>query len=77
MPMKKLLQTILEPMLEHPGDLQIDESETQYNVSYKISVHEDDVGRVIGKGGRVIKSIRIIVSNANHGSSKKVFVDVD
>jgi predicted RNA-binding protein YlqC (UPF0109 family) len=75
--MKKLLQTILEPMLEHPEDLQIDESETQYNVSYKISVHEDDVGRVIGKGGRVIKSIRIIVSNANHGSSKKVFVDVD
>lgn len=77
MPMKKLLQTILEPMLEHPEDLQIDESGTQYNVSYKISVHEDDVGRVIGKGGRVIKSIRIIVSNANHGSSKKVFVDVD
>ncbi|KKK35286.1 hypothetical protein WN59_00130 [Salinicoccus sediminis] len=75
--MKQLLQTILEPMLEHPEALKIESEETEYNVSYKIEVHEDDVGRVIGRRGRVIKAVRTIVSGANHGSSKKVFVDVD
>ncbi|HIW11859.1 MAG TPA: KH domain-containing protein [Candidatus Salinicoccus stercoripullorum] len=75
--MKQLLQTILEPMLEHPEALKIESEETDYNVSYKIEVHEDDVGRVIGRRGRVIKAVRTIASGANHGSSKKVFVDVD
>ncbi|CAM4224511.1 KH domain-containing protein [Lacicoccus alkaliphilus] len=75
--MEKLLQTILEPMLEHPEDLEITSEETKYNISYKVSVHSEDVGRVIGKRGRVIKAIRIIMSNTNHESSKKVFVDVD
>ncbi|MCD2136645.1 KH domain-containing protein [Salinicoccus halitifaciens] len=75
--MENLLQTILEPMLEHPEDLEISSEETKYNISYKISVHSDDTGRVIGKRGRVIKAIRIIMSNTNHENSKKVFVDVD
>ena len=75
--MKQLLQTILEPMLEHPEALEIEVEERKYNVSYKIRVHEDDVGRVIGKRGRMIKAVRTIMSNANHGSSKKVFVDID
>lgn len=74
--MEKLLQTILEPMLEHPEDLEITSEETKYNISYKVSVHSEDVGRVIGKRGRVIKAVRIIMSNTNHESSKKVFVDV-
>ncbi|SOC38016.1 KH domain-containing protein [Salinicoccus kekensis] len=75
--MENLLQTILEPMLEHPEDLEISSEETKYNISYKISVHSADTGRVIGKRGRVIKAIRIIMSNTNHENSKKVFVDVD
>lgn len=75
--MENLLQTILEPMLDHPEDLEISSEETKYNISYKVSVHSDDVGRVIGKRGRVIKAIRIIMSNTNHENSKKVFVDVD
>ncbi|GAB3069889.1 KH domain-containing protein [Salinicoccus sesuvii] len=75
--MKQLLQTILEPMLEHPEALEIEVEETEYDISLKISVHEEDVGRVIGRRGRMIKAVRTILSNANHGSSKKVFVDVD
>lgn len=75
--MENLLQTILEPMLDHPEDLEISSEETKYSISFKVSVHSDDVGRVIGKRGRVIKAIRIIMSNTNHEKSKKVFVDVD
>ncbi|MFB9861373.1 KH domain-containing protein [Salinicoccus siamensis] len=75
--MQKLLQTILEPVLEHPEMLTIAEEETDHAISYSITVHKDDIGRVIGKRGRMIRAVRTIMSNANHGSSKKVFVDVD
>lgn len=49
-------------MLEYPEALKIETEEADYNVSYKIRVHEDDVGRVIGKRGRVIKAVRTIVA---------------
>lgn len=74
--MDKLLQTILEPMLDYPEALVITSDETTHKISYKISVHESDVGRIIGRGGRFIKALRIVVSNANRKSSKKVFVDL-
>lgn len=74
--MDKLLQTILEPMLDYPEALVISSDETPHKVSYKISVHESDVGRVIGRGGRVIKAIRVVISNAERDAAKKVFVDL-
>lgn len=74
--MDKLLQTILEPMLDYPEELVINCDETPHKVSYKISVHESDVGRIIGRGGRFIKALRIVVSNADRNASKKVFVDL-
>lgn len=74
--MDKLLQTILEPMLDYPEELVITNDETPHKVSYKISVHESDVGRVIGRGGRVIKAIRVVISNADRDAAKKVFVDL-
>ena len=74
--MDKLLQTILEPMLDYPEALVIKSDETTHKISYKISVHESDVGRIIGRGGRFIKALRIVVSSADRDSSKKVFVDL-
>lgn len=74
--MDKLLQTILEPMLDYPEALVITSDETAHKISYKISVHESDVGRIIGRGGRFIKALRIVVSSADRDSSKKVFVDL-
>ena len=74
--MDKLLQTILEPMLDYPEALIISKDETPDKISYKISLHEADAGRVIGRGGRVIEAIRIIMSTAEKDASKKVFVDL-
>lgn len=75
--MKELLQTILEPMLDYPDALDIEVHETKYNMTLKVNVHEDDMGRVIGKRGRVIKAVRTVMSNANLTRAKKVFVEVD
>jgi predicted RNA-binding protein YlqC (UPF0109 family) len=56
--MKSLLEFILLRMVEHPEDLEITEVEEMGLTVFKLKLHPDDVGRVIGRGGNVIKAIR-------------------
>ncbi len=56
--MKSLLEFILLRMVEHPEDLEITEVEEMGLTVFKLKLHPDDIGRVIGRGGNVIKAIR-------------------
>lgn len=56
--MKSLLEFILLRLVEHPEELEIVESEEAAYHVYTLHLHEDDIGRVIGRGGKVIKAIR-------------------
>ncbi len=75
--MKQLIETIVKPLVDHPGDVRVDKDEQESRVTYKLSVNGEDMGKVIGKQGRVAKAIRTIVYSAagsHHG--KRVFVDI-
>jgi predicted RNA-binding protein YlqC (UPF0109 family) len=56
--MKSLLEFILLRMVEHPEDLEINEVDEMGLTVFKLKLHPDDIGRVIGRGGNVIKAIR-------------------
>lgn len=56
--MKDLLNLILQNITTHPEDVKLLESEEDGRTVYTISVHPEDMGRVIGKSGKVIKAIR-------------------
>ena len=56
--MKSLLEFVLLRMVEHPEDLEINEVEEMGLTIYKLKLHPDDIGRVIGRGGNMIKAIR-------------------
>lgn len=58
--MKNLLEYILIHLVDNPTDVEVEEQETDKGITYILHVHEDDIGRVIGKGGSVIHSIRNI-----------------
>lgn len=58
--MKNLLEFIVIHLVEHPEDVQIDETTDEQGAVYTIHVHNEDVGRIIGKGGSVIHAIRNI-----------------
>lgn len=58
--MKNLIEYILIHLVEHPEDVNVVESQDDRGSVYTIHVHKDDIGRVIGKGGSVIQSIRNI-----------------
>ncbi|SDJ02386.1 KH domain-containing protein [Salimicrobium halophilum] len=74
--MKTLLETIVSPLIDHPEELVIDVNEEPDKVVYHVTVHQDDVGKVIGKNGRIAKSIRTVVYAANRDNNKKVYVDI-
>ncbi|TDM11912.1 KH domain-containing protein [Macrococcus lamae] len=75
--MEQLLQTIIEPLVDHPEEIKFSMEEHTNSVTYHLSVHPDDTGKVIGKQGRIAKAIRTLVSSSRHESGKKVFVEID
>ena len=75
--MKQLIETIVKPWVDNPDDVRVVMDEHDSRVTYKLSVNAEDMGKVIGKQGRVAKAIRTIVYSAagsHHG--KRVFVDI-
>ena len=56
--MKKLLEYIVTSTVDHPESVEIEEKATDEEISLKISVHPEDMGKVIGKGGKIIRAIR-------------------
>jgi len=58
--MKNLLEFIIIHLVEHPEDVKIEEAQDAQGSIYTITVHPEDIGRIIGKGGSVIHSIRNI-----------------
>lgn len=75
--MKQLIETIVKPLVDYPEDVQVEIDERESRVTYKLSVNAQDMGKVIGKQGRVAKAIRTIVySAAGSHRGKRVFVDI-
>ncbi|MBI3954539.1 KH domain-containing protein [Candidatus Collierbacteria bacterium] len=58
--MKQLLEYIIPNIVNHPEEVEISETDSNGLLNYTIKVNPEDMGRVIGKSGKVIKAIRQI-----------------
>jgi len=75
--MKELIETIVTPLVDHPEDIAVERKEEDSKIVYHLTVNEQDVGKVIGKNGRIAKAIRTIVySSKPEDSSKRVYLDI-
>lgn len=77
--MRELIETIVKPLVDFPEDVSVDVVEDEHRVTYKLSVNKTDIGKVIGKQGRVAKAIRTVVYAAcatRQNDTKKVYVDI-
>ena len=77
--MQELLITIVKGLVENPDavSVTVDEVDDRGVVVYHIHVAEDDMGRVIGKQGRIAKAIRTVVKAGATRTGEKVQVDID
>lgn len=74
--MEALIQTIVQPLVDHPEDVQVNAKEESAKVVYHLTVNPNDVGKVIGKNGRIAKSIRTVVYAAGSNTKKRIYLDI-
>ena len=77
--MQELLITIVKGLVENPDavSVTVDEVDERGVVVYHLHVAEEDMGRVIGKQGRIAKAIRTVVKAGATRTGEKVQVDID
>lgn len=74
--MKELVEVIAKSLVDHPEEVVVTESESEKGLVIELKVAADDMGKVIGKQGRVAKSIRTVVKAAASREDKKVIVEI-
>ena len=74
--MELLVLTIVKGLVDHPDEVRVEVIENEESVLYELHVHPDDVGKVIGKSGRIIKAVRTVVTSASARSGKRIAVEI-
>ncbi|MCL1999534.1 MAG: KH domain-containing protein [Turicibacter sp.] len=74
--MKELLIIIAKNLVESPQSVTVEEEERDNVIVLKLRVAPEDMGKVIGKQGRIAKAIRTLVKASSVNSSKKVLVEI-
>lgn len=75
--MKEVLEIIAKSLVDYPDDVNITEIDNDDNsVTLELRVAEGDMGKVIGKQGRIAKAIRTVVKAAASRENKQVSVDI-
>lgn len=75
--MKDLIETIVKPLVDFPDDVHVNVHEEDSRVTYQLSVNKTDMGKVIGKQGRIAKALRTVVyAAASSSQQKKTFLEI-
>lgn len=74
--MKDLLTYIAQNLVEHPQAVDVQETETDGNVVLELRVDPSDMGKVIGRQGRIAKEIRTVIRSYAQRTGEKVSVDI-
>ena len=75
--MTKLVEAIAKSLVDNPEEVVVTETEEQQGTVIKLSVAPSDMGKVIGKQGRIAKALRTVVKAAATRENKKVTVEIN
>lgn len=74
--MKELVEVIAKSLVENPDEVVVTETESGDSVLVELKVAPSDMGKVIGRQGRIAKAIRSVVKAASSKCDKKVVVEI-
>ncbi len=74
--MKELVEVIARALVDFPDEVVVTETENEKAIVIELKVASSDIGKVIGKNGRIAKSIRSVVKAAATKDDKKVIVEI-
>lgn len=74
--MGELVEFIAKSLVENPDEVEVNEVEGTQSIIIELKVAEEDMGRIIGKQGRIAKAIRTVVTAAAIKDNKRVVVEI-
>lgn len=74
--MKELVAYIVNGLVDHPEQVEITEVETEKTTVIELRVAQDDLGKVIGKQGRMAKALRTILSASANKDGKRLILEI-
>ncbi|MCI9199023.1 MAG: KH domain-containing protein [Lachnospiraceae bacterium] len=74
--MKELVEIIAKALVDNPDEVVVTQKEEGRNITVELHVAQSDMGKVIGKQGRIAKAIRSVVKAASSKDNKKVDVEI-
>lgn len=74
--MKELVEVIAKALVDFPEEVHVTETENEKSIVLELRVAQSDMGKVIGKQGRIAKAIRSVVKAAASKEEKKVVVEI-
>ncbi len=75
--MKELVEVIAKALVDKPDEVVVEEKQDGRNITVSLHVAEGDMGKVIGKQGRIAKAIRTVVKAATANDKQRVDVKID
>jgi uncharacterized protein len=73
---KELVEFIAKSLVDSPDKVNVNVVESEKSTIIELSVDEADIGKIIGKHGRIAKSIRTILSAVSNKSNKRILLDI-
>ena len=74
--MKELVEVIAKSLVDNPDEVVVNETESGEDLLLELKVAPSDMGKVIGRQGRIAKAIRTVVKAASSKSDRKVVVEI-
>ena len=75
--MKELVEVLAKSLVDHPEQVTVTKTEQDNEILLTLKVASEDMGKVIGKQGRIAKAIRAMVKAAASRTDKKVIVEIE
>lgn len=74
--MKELIETIVKALVDKPEEVVVNQTEGSVTDTIDIVVAKDDLGKVIGKHGKIVNSIRLIAFSISYKTGKRYTIDI-
>lgn len=74
--MRDLVEYLCRALVDNPDEVSVEEVEENGDIVLEITVAADDIGRVIGRGGRIANAIRTVAKAASAREDRRVIVDI-
>lgn len=75
--MKEFLEYLVRHLVDHPDQVVVEQTEVESTVTFRLSVAQGEVGKVIGKSGRTAQSIRVLLSAVAARQGKRAVLEIN